>query len=157
MAFLTTPEFRNKFNIGQNAFAAQITSAAALAALSIREVVDTDVYAEATGAALDADDDNYVRQQKVIQAQAYLTYYFLLSDAGLKLSQDGVVKEAQDAKSVEGGVITNKYLTPAEIERLKADALDKAKFWLSDYGTLLIGEEISEQMQETIVSTLKYF
>jgi hypothetical protein len=157
--FLEASEIRQKFNIVSNGFSNQIDAALLSAALLIREAIEADIYAEAGGVALESTDDNYLRQQKVVQSHAYLTYYFLLEDAGNKFAADGIIKEAQDSASVEGGrVITNKYLTPAEINEMKANALAKSNFFLSPYGVITVADGIiTEVAQDTLTTTLAWF
>ena len=155
MAWLTATQIREKFNIAENALANQITQAIASATLVAQASVDADIYAEGAGTALETTDDNYLRQSSVVQAHSFLVWYFLLKNTGVRLTREGALKKFQASSSAgTDKVHMNEILTPSELKDAIANALDDAKFWLGEYGTILIDEpgSITE-----MVSTLKYF
>lgn len=141
----TAAEFRQRFNIADNAFSAQIAAANSSAVINIRDVVSSEIYDEAIAANLETTDTNYLRQQKVIHAQGYLAWYFLLRDSGNLLTKEGVLKQAQASSSAgTDKVHVNQWLTPSEIEKMKDDALNEAQRYLGDYGILFPPEEPHE-------------
>jgi len=160
MAWLTAAQIREKFSIQANRYDTQVAAAIADAALVLRRGLTAEVYSEATGSPLLATDDNYVRQQSVIQAHSFLTMWFLVGNVGSKLGDQGFVKEAQDAGSpaMSGKTISNRYLTPKELEEMKADYLNKARFNLGSYGTIdVFGEEVATEEQQLAVASLQWF
>lgn len=160
MAWLDTDGIREKFNIQSQRYDTQIQGASASAALILRRGMDADIYDEAIGGTAPADVDNLIRYQSVIESHSYLTMWFLIGNVGNKLADSGFIKAVQDAASpaMNGRVITNSYLTPAEIAAMKADFLEKAKSHLGSYGTIIVDvETVGTAEQSLYISSLRWF
>jgi hypothetical protein len=137
VAFLTESEIRQKFNIEQNRFSQQITSAIDSARRKIGRWVTADVLAEAVGDTAPTDADALVRYESVLDAHAFLTMYYLAVSVGTKFSADGAVKSQQDAGSpgLNSKMVTNSYLTPAEMAAKKQEYYDEARDIVEPYFT----------------------
>ena len=161
MAWLTATEIRDKFNIQSNAHGPQIESAVTSAELIIRRSVSSEIYDEAINGTPPVETAAIIRQLSVIESHAYLTMWFLIGNAGIKLSGDGFIKEAQDSASpaMNSRIVTNQYLTPKDLETLRAGYLDNAKLYMGDYGTIDIGtnEEVVTAEQDLAMSSLQWF
>jgi hypothetical protein len=153
--WLTATEIRQKFNISENSFANQITSALLSASVMMKNsVTESAVFDEAAGDLLDEDNANYYRQWSIVQSHAYLTYFFLIKDAGNELGKSGFIKQTATGQSSSFGNVTNQVLTPGEKQSLISQALADAKDFLGDYGVIVIGSEESVS-QESRRSTSK--
>jgi hypothetical protein len=140
MAWLQTSAIRNKFSIQGNKYDTQIDYASASAALALQRGLDATVFAEAIDDTEPTDSDELLRYQNVVESHSFLTMWFLIGNVGNKLGDVGFIKSAQDSASpaMQSRVITNSYLTPAELEKMKAEFLERAKFYIADYGTISI-------------------
>jgi hypothetical protein len=158
MAFLTVTEIQNKFSIKPNLFTSQIGYAIDSAALTIRKGVESDIYDEAYGASVPTDTEELIRQQSVVEAHSYLTMWFLIGNVGVRLASDGFVKQAQDSGSpaLNSRIVTNSYLTPKDLEVLRAGYLEQAEAALGEYGTLEIEVEAVVGTQ-TPMQSLNWF
>jgi hypothetical protein len=156
--FVTPPLLREKFNIPASAFQKQMETAISTASLVMRgAVVSAEIFTEADGEALEDDNEYYTRQLSVVESHSYLSYYFLLKDAGMKLTESGVLKSFQAGSSpATSSVMMNTVLTPSELALMKKDALASAKLFLGEYGTITIDED-GEAMAIIRESTLKWF
>lgn len=155
--FITPALLREKFNIPSTAFQKQMEKAILTASLIMRGAVSAEIYAEAAGDALEDDTEYYTRQLSVVESHSYLSFYFLLKDAGMKLTESGVLKSFQAGSSpATSSVMMNTVLTPSELALMKKDALGSAKLFLGEYGVITIDED-GEAVAVILESTLKWF
>lgn len=161
MAWLTATEIRDKFNIQSNAHGPQIDAAVDDADLIIRRSVSEEIYNEAVSDTPPVETAAIIRQLSVIQSHKYLTMWVLSGDSGIKLGGDGFIEESQDSASpaLNSRIVTNRYLTPEKLQPQKAEWLEKAKFYMGDYGTIDIGtnEEVVTAEQDLAMSSLQWF
>jgi hypothetical protein len=160
MAWLDVDGIKEKFSIQSERYIHQIEAASQSAALILRRGMDADIYDEAIATTAPSDVDNLIRYESVIESHSYLTMWFLIGNVGNKLVDAGFVKAAQDAASpaMNGRVITNSYLTPAELAAMKADFLERAKTHLGSYGTIIVDiETVGAAEQSLYISSLRWF
>jgi hypothetical protein len=160
MAWLSTIEIRNKFSITSGRYDQQIEYAIASAALVLQRGVDADVYAEALADTPPTDPDELLRYSSVVESHSYLTMWFLVGNVGNKLGETGFIKSQQDAGSPaqNSRVVTNSYLTPAEIADMRSNLLMNARTHLGDYGVITV--EVIEpptEAQQLSISSLQWF
>lgn len=155
--WLSTADLREKFNIQASRFETQLEAAITSAGLTIQRSVSSTIYDEAVGTAPDPLTLSY---QSVVEAHSYLTMWFLVGNAGNRLSEAGFIKAQQDSASpaINSRIITNSYLTPKEIAEMRAGFLADAKFHLGEYGTIEIEvETVTDSQSSLAMASLQWF
>lgn len=159
MAWLTSDEIRDKFSIASGKYGGQIDAALRSASLIIRQSVSPEIYAEAESATLPTDAEDLVRAQSVIEAQSFLTMWFLVGNVGNKLGDTGFIKSAQDTASpgMDRALITNQYLTPKELAEMRAGYFEQAQILIRPYGTIDVTDDIGTPETGFPVASLSWF
>ena len=157
--WLSNAELRGKFHIQSNAFESELSAASADAALIIQRGTDAAIYTEAVGETVPTDPTELLRYNSVVTAHSYLSMWFLVGNAGNKLQDYGFVKQSQDAGSPATTTeVTNQFLTPKDLADLKSEYLNKAQFYIGDYGEIVVEiDEVTEAEQSFAMSSLQWF